>query len=154
MASICSPFEVFYRLLTLWSSRPSCKHRQIQNGCSFHSRPTLHCLCRIPFRGQASRQPQPHCDGPYAHKRAASRAHCGDRDVARSANVHTTSRCTMLQRRILLDHKVQNLFCSIIPALIKWYFHNLFSAKIATAQREKVAELTQKKWRPMAAIFH
>lgn len=67
-------------------------------------------------------------------------------DIARSANVDTTSRCTMLQRGILLDHKVQNLFCSIIPALIKWYFHNLFSAKIATAQREKVAELTQKRW--------
>lgn len=75
-------------------------------------------------------------------------------DIARSANIHTTSRCTMLQRRILLDHKVQNLFCSIIPALVKWYSHNLYSAKIATAQREKVAELTQKKWRPMAAIFH
>ena len=67
-------------------------------------------------------------------------------DIARSANVDTTSRCTMLQRRIILNHKVQNLFCSIIPALIKWYFHNLFSAKIATAQREKVAELTQKRW--------
>ena len=75
-------------------------------------------------------------------------------DIARSANVDTTSRCTMLQRVILLDHKVQNLFCSIIPALIKWYFHNLFSAKIAPQPPEEVAKLTQKKWRPMAAIFH
>ena len=74
-------------------------------------------------------------------------------NIARSANVDTTSRCTTLQRRIILDHKVQNLFCSIIPALIKWYFHNLFSAKIAPQLPEEVAELTQKKWRPFGRHF-
>lgn len=75
-------------------------------------------------------------------------------NIARSTNIHATSRCTLTQHRALLYHEGYNFLGSIISAVIKWYFHNLFSAKIATAQREKVAELTQKKWRPMAAIFH